>query len=165
MNTNLMTLQCCYHYTKFSLGTCFSCGGNHLRTSCKFRAAICHKCKKIGHIAKVCKSSSFVPKFIQDSGNNIEESSDLYSLIIESSKYLKEEIKFANGRSHSFILDTGSPINLLPITVVETHTSKSRACQAMNSMSWEQKLLKSNAEQRLHPLISSSLQVDHVLLA
>ena len=36
--------------------TCFSCGGNHFRQSCKFRDAICHRCNKKGHIQKVCRS-------------------------------------------------------------------------------------------------------------
>ena len=35
-------------------GKCFSCGANHLRQSCKYRDAECHKCHKKGHISRVC---------------------------------------------------------------------------------------------------------------
>ena len=37
-----------------STGKCFSCGGSHLRYTCKFRDAECHNCHKKGHIKKVC---------------------------------------------------------------------------------------------------------------
>lgn len=39
-------------------GACYSCGGSHLRSQCKFREVECHKCKKTGHIARVCRSKS-----------------------------------------------------------------------------------------------------------
>ncbi|KAG8135588.1 hypothetical protein E2320_008603, partial [Naja naja] len=35
---------------------CMSCGGNHLRLTCKFRNIICLKCQWKGHIARVCRS-------------------------------------------------------------------------------------------------------------
>ena len=41
-------------------GQCASCGGNHLRGTCKFRNAKCHKCHKQGHIQRVCQSSAVV---------------------------------------------------------------------------------------------------------
>jgi hypothetical protein len=37
-------------------GACFSCGGAHRRSSCKFRDAECYSCGTIGHIKKVCRS-------------------------------------------------------------------------------------------------------------
>ena len=33
---------------------CASCGGNHFRSTYRFRNAKCHRCGKIGHIQKVC---------------------------------------------------------------------------------------------------------------
>ena len=35
---------------------CYRCGNSHLATNCRFMDAICHFCKKRGHIAKVCRS-------------------------------------------------------------------------------------------------------------
>ena len=39
---------------------CASCGGNHLRSTCKFRNAKCHNCGKQGHILKVCRAAAGV---------------------------------------------------------------------------------------------------------
>ncbi|CAI5796532.1 XP_034969502.1LOW QUALITY PROTEIN: uncharacterized protein K02A2.6-like [Podarcis lilfordi] len=36
---------------------CAGCGGNHSRAKCRFRDAICMKCSRRGHIAKVCRSA------------------------------------------------------------------------------------------------------------
>ena len=37
---------------------CASCGGEHPRSTCCFHNAECHKCGKLGHIAKVCHSAT-----------------------------------------------------------------------------------------------------------
>ena len=37
---------------------CASCGGNHFRSTCRFRNAKCHRCGKIGHIQKACRAQS-----------------------------------------------------------------------------------------------------------
>lgn len=33
---------------------CFRCGGQHTPQSCRFSTAVCHYCKKRGHISRVC---------------------------------------------------------------------------------------------------------------
>ncbi|GBM97020.1 hypothetical protein AVEN_234747-1, partial [Araneus ventricosus] len=35
---------------------CYSCGGHHDRSSCKFRDVICRFCKKKGHIERACRA-------------------------------------------------------------------------------------------------------------
>ena len=35
---------------------CYRCGGQHSPTKCKFKEAVCHACKKRGHIVRVCRS-------------------------------------------------------------------------------------------------------------
>jgi len=47
-------------FSKEQTRTCASCGGNHARKSCRFYSAKCHKCGKIGHIAKVCGSAAVI---------------------------------------------------------------------------------------------------------
>ena len=37
---------------------CYHCGGNdHALTACKYKEFTCNKCKKRGHLARVCRSS------------------------------------------------------------------------------------------------------------
>ncbi|KAG8138991.1 hypothetical protein E2320_001764, partial [Naja naja] len=35
---------------------CVSCGGNHQRATCRFRNAVCLKCQKKGHLARICQA-------------------------------------------------------------------------------------------------------------
>ena len=44
---------------------CASCEGEHFRSSCHFRNAKCRKCGKLGHIAKVCCSTTAVVTYNQ----------------------------------------------------------------------------------------------------
>ena len=36
---------------------CCRCGGSHSSSACRFLKEKCHVCGKLGHIAKVCRSS------------------------------------------------------------------------------------------------------------
>jgi hypothetical protein len=41
---------------------CYRCGGKHNHLKCRFKTETCHKCGKMGHIAKVCRSSRTIPR-------------------------------------------------------------------------------------------------------
>ena len=48
--------------------TCYFCGlSKHLRVSCPARDTRCHKCRKLGHFSKVCKSSKTLFKATRQS--------------------------------------------------------------------------------------------------
>ena len=47
-------------FPKKQTRTCASCGKNHVRKSCRFYSSKCHKCGKIGHIAKVCGAAAVI---------------------------------------------------------------------------------------------------------
>ena len=48
---------------QFEVFTCFFCGNSkHPRSKCPARDAICMKCQKKGHFAKVCRGKSSTPK-------------------------------------------------------------------------------------------------------
>ena len=45
------------HRVESSPPKCYRCGGtNHKESNCKFKQAVCHKCKKRGHIKRACRS-------------------------------------------------------------------------------------------------------------
>ena len=95
-------------------GPCLSCGGDHLRQSCKFRHVKCFKCQKTGHIAKVCKSVS--AKFV-DNNTESPSSDDMFinTFHVDSKSHLIYTLKFENGKTCPFIIDTGSPVNFMPL--------------------------------------------------
>ena len=60
--------------------SCYRCGGNHAQESCRFKSAQCHYCKKMGHIAPVCRSrnkrqDSTAPARTEQSGRQGAEQS------------------------------------------------------------------------------------------
>jgi len=107
-------------------GQCFSCGGMHYRKQCQYRNAKCYNCNMDGHLAKVCKkpnsrqhatsSTGKVARFAQVEETSSAESQEEYSCLHLSSdgKHIKEAITFYNGERKEFILDTGSPVSLMP---------------------------------------------------
>ena len=55
--------------TRSKYTSCYHCGGNHSSDMCRFKTAECRFCKKIGHIAKVCKSKLGQPQTSQSDAN------------------------------------------------------------------------------------------------
>ncbi|CAF5075156.1 unnamed protein product, partial [Rotaria magnacalcarata] len=89
---------------------CLSCGSNnHHRSQCRFRNVTCHKCKKEGHIAKVCRS-----KFVSNQ-NKVNTISSVSQKLITDEHAIRIPIH-VDGVNVNFELDTGSPI-----TVINTH--------------------------------------------
>ena len=98
------------HSSSKPTGRCQSCGGQHLRSSCKFRQAECHACHKIGHIAKVCRSSSKLYKTYK-----VETDLDVNVFTVNKSEHIYRAVTFNNGETKQFVVDTGSPISFLPL--------------------------------------------------
>ena len=103
-------------------GKCDSCGGNHMRFTCKFKTAECHSCHKIGHIAKVCRSkptrqNQHVRTTEIDSKTEIDPSDsdadELQILSVKSDRHLYQKVTFDNGQTSDFVIDTGSPVNFM----------------------------------------------------
>ncbi len=100
--------------------TCDSCGGLHLRKTCRFRHVVCRSCNRQGHIAKVCRSEkvnytvSKSPAATRDSDNSSVEDIKVFTLSA-TSKHLFHTLRFKNGQTHDFIVDTGSPISFMPL--------------------------------------------------
>lgn len=104
---------------------CFKCGAqftkNHL-SNCPARSVTCFKCNQRGHYANRCRSKSGVVKsceFQSDDGD--EDESIFIGEVHESLQYEEKNDKdwkenlTVNNVSLECKLDTGSPVNLLPI--------------------------------------------------
>ena len=98
---------------------CYSCGGKHNRSKCKFRDATCFKCHKVGHIAKICRSNKSEYKVSLTNTKLIKDeipNQDIIPVLHMSCKrkqHVLKVIKLSNGNQHSFIIDTGSPISII----------------------------------------------------
>ena len=97
---------------------CYGCGSTtqHLRSQCPAYKMTCHKCQKIGHFAKVCKSHD-TSKTI-NSINSIEDTtinSLRVNVIRQKSVQRRRTIPITiNGKSiPSALIDSGSDITVL----------------------------------------------------
>lgn len=106
---------------------CHSCGGAHLRNSCKFREAKCFQCNKVGHIKKVCRQS--VTAQLTEISNRSEvlevDTTDV-TVLHTNNKYSNHlskvyQVKTDAGISDvDIIQDTGSPVSFMSKAVLDS---------------------------------------------
>ncbi len=94
--------------------SCYRCGGHHRAEACRFRTAKCHKCGKIGHLAKKCRS--------REGMHQIEEPDDVLNLngIYAVTKSNKAEYTVdieIEGHKVNMQLDTGAAVSIIPETL------------------------------------------------
>lgn len=111
--TNKLTLS--GRKTEANLGAkCYRCGGFHRKLAdCPFRNAICHKCQKKGHIARVCRSkidqmtAHAATRFVATE----PEALVLYTRSPDPVPPIQLNLQI-NGKPISFELDTGCAITV-----------------------------------------------------
>jgi len=104
------------------LNPCYSCGLLHNRNTCKFRQAKCHACGRIGHIAKVCrKAKESQVKLVENNTDSKAnpatsdadpENNVVLSIMNSSPMHVTQDL-YLDDKKISFILDTGSPVNIV----------------------------------------------------
>ena len=114
---------------------CFRCGKLHNPQTCRFKNAVCHKCKKTGHIQVVCRSKSDKSTYIpqkkekrrgvhvfedQDFENSDSDEFSAFMGCLEVNNmynkasnviWVEPEIE---GKPFKMELDTGSAISVIP---------------------------------------------------
>ena len=111
-----------HHRTRSTISDrlCYRCGGPHTDSRCKFKDSKCYKiCQKIGHIAKVCRSTHTAkvqPKNkhkadMLDENNVTEQSCVLYSMYSTSAPLCRN--LFINGTAVKFQIDTGASLSVM----------------------------------------------------
>ena len=97
---------------------CNSCGGDHPRYTCRFRKVVCHNCRKKGHIRSVCRSNPNQRiKFVKEEEDSADETTVVFTTNLEATHLTKEFI-FDNGYRQQFLIDTGSPVTLIPSSIL-----------------------------------------------
>ena len=112
---------------------CYRCGGAHSTATCRFKDAVCHKCKKKGHLARVCRSStqqqparlaanrpnqSHTPRTTHqvaaddDCVSDTSESYEFFNLQETRSKPLVVTVKL-NDSTTNMEVDTGASLSII----------------------------------------------------
>ena len=114
-------------FQKYSYA-CYSCGSTeHSRNQCRFRNVVCSRCKRRGHIARVCKKGNM-------ENNRVEQRLDSDAVFSEDDLFTVFDV---NSLSTSEIsvplqieneeccmqLDTGCALSLAPVTFYEKFCS------------------------------------------
>ena len=107
---------------------CYHCGGKHQQRDCPFRDAECHRCKKKGHLARVCQSkgkaqSQQMSRPVSKSHNSthlMEEAETLdeqptytlFNVTTNVSKPLQVSLRI-NDADFTMEVDTGASMSLI----------------------------------------------------
>ena len=115
---------------RFSNRNCCFCGKPNwsLGHICPARKAQCNNCKKMGHFAKVCKSKtvSRVTKTVSsDSNTEPWPEIDHIQFVNDINRVdFYKTILLVHGQSIDFIIDTDSPVTIIPPLINPIETTK-----------------------------------------
>ena len=107
---------------------CYSCGSTeHSRNQCRFRNVVCSRCKRTGHIARVCKKGNTqnnrVEQRLDSDAVFLEE--DLFTVFDVNSLFTSEisvPVQIENEEC-CMQLDTGCALSLAPMAFYEKFCS------------------------------------------
>ena len=139
---------------------CFSCGKtDHNRAKCRFRNAVCNKCHRKGHIAKMCHSkhvnlvSEEDTEEIMHDGDTHDK--ELYTLhdVNSMSHQILVPVKI-HGTELDMQLDTGCALSLAPKAFYDEYCSH---CPLKPTT----KLLSTYTGERVKPLGECEVQLEY----
>nr|XP_037290511.1 uncharacterized protein LOC119185683 [Rhipicephalus microplus] len=122
---------------------CTRCGASsHQADDCRHLQTVCHRCRKRSHLARVCRASDEdtnqrqqANALLQDAQESSEDCEALYTLtahqVMDSAhvKPILRQISW-NGVPPTMLVDTGSPVSVIPRSVFERHQGEWPRLQA-----------------------------------
>ena len=113
------------------LSTCLCCGRDHHQNGrCPARAAVCFKCQKKGHFARLCPSKQVKQLHTSSAEREIEDGLFIEAIGDEDEKTASFASVQLNGKTVEFKLDTG-----FEVTVISCNTFKTLGCQELKTSS------------------------------
>ena len=115
--------------------SCYSCGGKHLSTVCKFKTSTCHYCHKQGHIATVCRTK------IRDNKKKTSLTKPTHQLQVDDNTQVSPYAMFytpssrsnpilvtvtLNEVDHTMEVDTGATLSVMSEATYESLWSKKK---------------------------------------
>jgi transposase InsO family protein len=135
---------------------CESCGGDHRRQLCKFRAVKCHACGKLGHIRRACRSASLHQVTEDADDNSMDE--DIHMPVFSVNPSARDTRVSVNlhleGQACQFELDTGAAVTLMPSVLQQQLLPQLK-------LSPTDTVLRSFAGEKIRPLGQANVQVEH----
>ena len=101
---------------------CHRCGEKHNASKCKFKEAKCHKCGKIGHLARVCRSQPQLSRLNRQPTrrtshqtnvlSNDEDTYSLFTVTQPATQPLSATFQL-NGVDSRMDIDTGASVSII----------------------------------------------------
>ena len=112
---------------------CHFCGKSNWTPDhiCPARKAKCNNCKKSGHFAKVCRSRTVNRIQEEDTGSNTEswpEIDHIQSVNGINRVDFYKTILLVDGQPIEFIIDTGSPVTIIPPIITPKQIKATSKC-------------------------------------
>ena len=112
---------------------CYRCNEDHPGQTCKYMNAVCHLCKKVGHLARACRGKKPTTTNIVDAQSTPQPTAEPtdYSLFTLSTTQNAVTVDVdMDGKKVNMIVDTGAAVSLISEKTFYEHWGEEKLQQA-----------------------------------